>query len=99
MVFVHVDPPQSGATRVNVIEVTLLNRVFSMSYLLPWNKAKLKASFISYCVFLSLLIHGIGTKLASNWQQNVLYQQLAILGRKRMSMLTGLKWSSLHVNV
>ena len=36
-----------------------------------------------------ILIHGIGTKLISTWKKNV------VCTRKRLSMLTGLKVSSL----
>ena len=40
--------------------------------------------------------HGIGTKLASTWGQNMLYtKSYQVLCRKGMSMLTGLRVSSL----
>ena len=40
------------------------------------------------------IVHGIGTKLVSNWEQNILYTKiLQILCRKRIFMLTGLKTS------
>ena len=39
-------------------------------------------------------VHGIETKLESNWE-HVIYQKLANSNRKMISMLTGLKVSSL----
>ena len=40
--------------------------------------------------------HGIGVKLVSNWEQSMLYtKSQQVLNRKRMSMLTALKMSSL----
>ena len=40
--------------------------------------------------------HGIRVRLVSNWEQNMLYtKSLQVLHRKGISMLTGLKVSSL----
>ena len=40
--------------------------------------------------------HGIGAKLVSNWEQSMLYtKSQQVLNKKRMSMLTALKMSSL----
>ena len=45
---------------------------------------------------LSNLVRGIAAKLVSNWEQNLLYTKSnQILFRKRLSMLTRLKVSSL----
>ena len=46
--------------------------------------------------YILLIVHGIGAKLVSNWEQNMLYSKsLQILRRKITSMLTGLKVSPL----
>ena len=43
-----------------------------------------------------LLVHGMGAKLESNWEQNMLYKKsYQIFYMKMMFMLTGLKVSSL----
>ena len=45
---------------------------------------------------LHIILYEIGTKLGSNWEQNMLYtKSFQILCRKKMSILTGLKVSSL----
>ena len=42
------------------------------------------------------IVLGIGAKFVSNWEQNILYTKTyQILHRKMISMLTGLKVSSL----
>ena len=55
----------------------------------------------AYCAIFKLVImfhsaYGIATKLVSNWEQCKLYtKSWQVLSRKRMSMLTPLKMSSL----
>ena len=67
--------------RVHITEVTILNRVFSLS-----EQGKLKGSVLQLFCFLallSLLVHGIGTKLLLNWEQNMLCQKLANFMQKK----------------
>ena len=77
----HVDSPRSGATRVHITKITLLNRVFlSRICYLGIGQTEGLCSFHRYVIvfshLLSLVVHGIGTKLVSNWKQNMLYQKL-----------------------
>ena len=72
--------------------------VFCIIMRLFWSFFIIILVIIDSIVFVEsdIVTHGIWAKLVSNWEENLLYiKSQQILSRKRMSMLTGLKVSSL----
>ena len=77
----------------DILEIKMLKEKIAQHHLHKSATFLKTAGYQQYVIqrFLwKVIVHGIGDKLVSNWEQNMLYPK-----RKRTSMLTGSKVSSL----